>query len=83
MMEGQNSALTGMLMVLAVVLKVHLNASPVSGLASMLQETSTVLSLATSYTNCWPGAQAGETDQGKIVRMLDERYFCNIFTFNV
>ena len=50
-------------MVLAVVLKVHLNARPVSGLASMLQETSTVLSLATSYTNCWPGVQAGETDK--------------------
>ena len=65
MMEGQNSALTGMLMVLAVVLKVHLNARPVSGLASMLQETSTVLSLATSYTNCWPGAQAGETVRGR------------------
>ena len=61
MMEGQNSELTGMLMVLAVVLKVHLNARPVSGLASMLQETRTVLILATSYTNCWPGAQAGET----------------------
>ena len=63
MMEGQNSALTGMLMVLAVVLKVHLKARSVSGLASMLQETRTVLSFATSYTNCWPGAQAGESDR--------------------
>ena len=52
-----------MLMVLAEVLKLQLNARPVSGLASMAQDTLTEVSRAASYTNCWPGAQAGETDQ--------------------
>ena len=52
-----------MLMVLAEVLKLQLNARPVSGLASMAQDTLTEDSRAASYTNCWPGAQAGETDQ--------------------
>ena len=53
--------LTGMLRVFAVVLNVHLKFRSNSGLATISQETSTADILATEYTNCWSGEQAGES----------------------
>ena len=53
--------LTGMLRVFAVVLNVHLKLRSHSGLATISQETSTEDILATEYTNCWLGEQAGES----------------------
>ena len=52
-----------MLTVLAVVLKVHLKARPVSGLAAMAQDTRTSDILATSYISFCPATQAGESGE--------------------
>ena len=53
--------LTGMLRVFAVVLNVHLKSRSEAGLATIVQETFTSAILATEYTNCWSGEQAGES----------------------